>query len=74
MVEGIVREQAIAAAEVDLRVQRLLRRMKTRHVTAEFSKRWNVSPVHFLASDRPPGFAAVNQPAKVLETGGPKEQ
>lgn len=73
-VEGLTREQAIAAARADGRIRRLLRGVEPARATAEFSERWDVWLVRFFAGDRPLGFASVSRQGEVLEVGGPEGQ
>lgn len=62
-------EQAITAARANPRVATLLRGVPSPQFRAEFSEQWGVWVVHFLAGDRPLGFATVNRHGEVLEVG-----
>ncbi len=65
----LTREQAIAAARANRRVQQLLRGVNSIRAAAEFSDRWNVWLVHFYSGDRLLGFASVSEDEEVLEVG-----
>jgi len=67
----LTREQAIAVARKDRRVQELLRGHETFRTTAKFSERWNVWLVRFSVGGRCLGFASVSPTGEVLEVGGP---
>jgi hypothetical protein len=67
----LTREQAIAAARANRRVEHLLRGVEPIRATAEFSDRWNVWLVHFSSGDRRIAFASVSKDGKVLEAGPP---
>lgn len=64
---SFTREQAIAAARENRRIQEALRRIESVHTQAEFSERWDVWLVHFYSGDRRIAFASVNQQGEVLE-------
>ena len=67
--ERVTREQAIAAARANSRIEHLLRGVKPVRSTAEFSDQWNVWLVHFYSGDRHVAFASVSADGEVLEVG-----
>ena len=68
------REQAIATAQRDGRVQQLVRGVESVRTVAEFSDRWDVWLVQFFAGDRQIAFASVSRDRKVLEVGPPETE
>ncbi len=68
----LTRENAIAAARTNRRVQELCDGVEPIGAVAEFSDRWNVWLVHFFAGDRQIAFASVSEEGKVLEVGPPE--
>ena len=68
----LTRENAIAAARTNRRVQELCDGVEPIGAVAEFSDRWNVWLVHFFAGDRQIAFASVSKEGKVLEVGPPE--
>ena len=68
----LTREQAIATARRDRRVQQLVRGVESVRTVAEFSDRWSVWLVHFFAGDRQIASASVSNDGKVLEVGPPE--
>ena len=68
----LTREQAIAIARQDRRVQQLVPDVESIRTVAEFSDRWSVWLVHFVAGDRQIAFASVSEAGSVLEVGSPQ--
>lgn len=68
----LTREEAIAAARANRRVEQLLRGVEPIRTTAEFADRWNVWLVRFYSGDRHLGFASVSTAGQVLEVGPPE--
>ena len=70
--QRVTREQAIAAARANSRIEHLLRDLKPVRSTVEFSDQWNVWLIHFYSGDRHVAFASVSSDGVVLEVAPPE--